>query len=64
MIVVINATAQPAQNSSDANELSIKKADFPNDFVFGVSTAAAQVHFILVMMYDTRSSKIIHGHVC
>ena len=62
MIVVINVTARP--DLRDANELFIKKADFPNDFVFGVSTAAAQVHFILVMMYDTRSSKIIHGHVC
>ena len=43
MIVVINVTARP--DLRDANELFIKKADFPNDFVFGVSTAAAQVHY-------------------
>ncbi|KAM4107570.1 hypothetical protein ACB094_04G155800 [Castanea mollissima] len=40
MIVVINVTARP--DLRDANELFIKKADFPNDFVFGVATAAAQ----------------------
>ena len=42
MIVLINVTARP--DLRDANELFIKKADFPNDFVFGVATAAAQVH--------------------
>ena len=45
MIVLINVTARP--DLRDANELFIKKADFPNDFVFGVATAAAQVRLYL-----------------
>lgn len=30
-------------NASDPEELNVKWTDFPNDFVFGVTTAAAQV---------------------
>jgi hypothetical protein len=49
-----------------AKELCVKRSDFPKDFVFGVSTAAAQVYiyiYILVMIYDPRSSKIIQIHM-
>ncbi|CAN6718181.1 unnamed protein product [Malus baccata var. baccata] len=34
---------QPLQNASNPKELKVKRSDFPSDFVFGVTTAAAQM---------------------
>ncbi|KAM2386757.1 hypothetical protein ACFX1X_039178 [Malus domestica] len=34
---------QPLQNASNPQELKVKRSDFPIDFVFGVTTAAAQM---------------------
>ncbi|XP_048445027.1 beta-glucosidase 24-like [Pyrus x bretschneideri] len=34
---------QPLRNASNPEELKVKRSDFPSDFVFGVTTAAAQM---------------------
>ncbi|XP_050257713.1 beta-glucosidase 24-like [Quercus robur] len=43
LLVFLSAHVHGRPDLRDANELFIKKADFPNDFVFGVATAAAQI---------------------
>ncbi|KAK7858663.1 furostanol glycoside 26-o-beta-glucosidase [Quercus suber] len=43
LLAFLSAHVHARPDLRDANELFIKKADFPNDFVFGVSTAAAQI---------------------
>lgn len=40
----IAVTVNAERNASNPEELNVKWSDFPSDFVFGVSTAAAQVH--------------------
>lgn len=40
----IAVTVNAESNASNPEELNVKWSDFPSDFVFGVSTAAAQVH--------------------
>ncbi|KAM1377101.1 hypothetical protein ACFX1X_039174 [Malus domestica] len=43
MPCTFNTGIVSAQNASNPQELNVKRSNFPNDFLFGVTTAAAQI---------------------